>query len=106
MSLSVWTRPDNTTDRPAAIARPEQGQLLIVPRHMTAETVDLAMEWWEYSEVARANGAEDDAATDAEAMRRWEDYVEAASPTFTNRADALAFVDRMLAAIDTTWPVA
>jgi hypothetical protein len=106
MGLSVWTNPDNTTPEPLPVARPEQGTLLIVPRHMTGETVELAMEWWEYTQVATANGAEDDGPTQTEALNRWENYVEAVSPTFTSRGDAMAFAARLLHAIEIAWPVA
>lgn len=107
MNLFVWTSPGNTTNDPLPVAR--DGAVRIVPRHIDTSVIDLAREYGDYADDPdNARAIRDDgptgAAVEAEATRRWEDFLDAVAPTFTNREDATAFAARLIHAIDTTWP--
>lgn len=94
---------DNTAKTPIALPRP--GQLRIVPRHMDSETVDRALEWHDYHndpalEHARTRDDATAVLVQNEDERRWDDYVDACAPTFTTRAEALAFIEAFTRGIE------
>lgn len=101
---TAWTNYDNTAQAP--IALPGEGVVRLVPRHLDAETVERAQEWAEYHDDPDNQSAirHDDAAVEAEDMRRWDDYVAACTPTLTDRGMALQMLETLAKAIDTAWP--
>lgn len=95
------------TTTPIVLAH--DGALHIEARHLDDETIELAAEYAQWAhdpdhERELQRGGKIASAIEAEQTQRWEQFVQSCAPTFTSRADAIAFAVRFVAAIDTLWP--
>ena len=106
MDLSSHTHwADNQP--PLPLPSRAEGRLYLVPRHLDEDSARYAMEWDEYRrehEDTIRRGGPAALPADAELARRWDDYVASVTPTFTSRADAVAFLAALTDAVNATWP--
>lgn len=111
MDLSLLSHPNVNDQHDAPVCVVTRTSLRIVPRHLTDETIDVAREYGDYNDDPALKREEErggriGTVVERERMRRWEAFVDATAPTFTTRADALAFMAQLRDAINAAWPVA